>query len=52
MKAFSIIWAALALVCFIGVLTGATHHWITTLGSAVMCVAMWPSEDNDHEQRQ
>ena len=51
MKVLSTIWGLLALACFIGVLTGATHHWITTQGSATMCVAMWPTDDNDHEQR-
>ena len=48
MKAFSIIWAALALACLVGVLTGATHHLVTFLGSAVMSVAMWPSDEEDH----
>jgi hypothetical protein len=50
MKAFSIIWGALALGCLAAVISGETHHWVTTLGSATMCIAMWPAKKADHER--
>jgi hypothetical protein len=49
MKAFSIIWGVMAVLGLIAILTGATHHWITCLGSAAMSYAMWPNEE-DNEQ--
>lgn len=47
MKAFSIIWGIMAIVGLVAIFTGATHQWITCLGSTAMCFAMWPTNEED-----
>lgn len=48
MKVFSIIWGVMAILGLIAILSGATHHWVTTLACATLCIAMWPKTE-DHE---
>ena len=47
MKTFSIIWGIFAIIGLVAILIGATHHWITCLGGAAMCLAMWPRTEDD-----
>ena len=52
MKAFSIIWGIFAIIGLVAILIGATHHWITCLGSTAMCIAAWPrKKEDDYDKR-